>query len=577
METARDPEKKWPAAETSRPGMDDEGVETSPGTLMLSNGLYCSPMIECPPIRNEADFGVREAQEDGQRTVALYPIPSSDPNDPLNWSKLRKGVNFGLGCCFVFFTFALINVIYIPYVQLVADLDFTFNTFTTSVALAFTGLATSSVLFLPLLHKFGRRWLYLLGSALQLAAAIWLSQMTSKGDLMGAYFFSGMGGGLSETLLQVTIVDLFFVHQRGTMSGLFLLANTAGSGLGPLAGGYIVTGQGWRWMWRWCGIFLAVNLLLVVFFFEETKYIPLLNSQPIRDEVQAVPSQQQQECLNREEGHQATTAVQNNNLSRPAIDPSVKRKSTRQRLALFTNTKAPVLQHLYQPFHVLFTFPAITYTAVTYGALTTWFTVLVSVVESSIVYPPYNFSPSGVGLLILSVVIGCALGSLLGGPMNDKSAIWISARNGGVYEPEYRLYMALVASVPAIAGILMTGLGLAHQKPWPLLAVGFGIFGFSWTVIGECALAYVSDCYQDIIGDALVAVVFVRNALAIAVLFGLSHWLAAVGLQNLIISIAVIALFFFLLPVPLLLWGKKARVMTAKKYRDMASRLPGHR
>lgn len=374
-------------------------------------------------------------------------------------------MNFGLGCCFVFFTFALINVIYIPYVQLVTDLDFTFNTFTTAVALAFTGLATSSVLFLPFLHKFGRRWLYLLGSALQLAAAIWLSRMTSKGDLMGAYFFSGMGGGLSETLLQVTIVDLFFLHQRATMSGLFLLANTAGSGLGPLVAGYIVTGQGWRWMWGWCSIFLAVNLILVIFFFEETKYIPLFPGQATRGQVQAVPSQQQQECLDGEEGHEVTVAAPNNNMTRPAIDTTIKRKTIRQRLALFSNTEAPVLQHLYQPFRILCTFPAVTYTAITYGALTTWFTVLISVVESSIVYPPYDFSASGVGLLVLSVVIGCALGSLIGGPMNDKSVIWISARNGGVYEPEYRLYMALVASIPALAGMLMVGLGLAHVSP----------------------------------------------------------------------------------------------------------------
>jgi hypothetical protein len=52
METARDPEKTWPVSETSRPCMDDGRVETSPGTLMLSNGLYCSPMIGCSPNRN---------------------------------------------------------------------------------------------------------------------------------------------------------------------------------------------------------------------------------------------------------------------------------------------------------------------------------------------------------------------------------------------------------------------------------------------------------------------------------------------------------------------------------------------
>jgi MFS family permease len=370
-------------------------------------------------------------------------------------------MNFGLGCSFVFFTFVLINVIYIPYQELVEQLGFTFDTFNTAVALAFTGLATSSVLLLPLLHKFGRRWLYLVGSVLQFVAAIWLSQMRSKGDLMGAYFLSGMGGGLSETLLQVTIVDLFFVHQRGTMSGFFLLANTGGSGLGPLIGGYIVTGQGWRWMWRWCAIFLGVNLLLVLFFFEETKYIPSLIGRPPREEVQETPSQQQRRPKE-EAGHDPTAAVSNAHPGRPAIDPTIKRKPIGERFALITNTDTPVKDHLYQPFRILFTFPAVAYTAITYGALNAWYTVLVTVVESSIVYPPYNFSPSGVGLLIFSVTVGCTLGSLIGGPLNDKSVLWLSGRNGGIYEPETRLYLAVIAAIPALGGIFMAGLGLHY-------------------------------------------------------------------------------------------------------------------
>lgn len=391
-----------------------------------------------------------------------------------NWSKLRKTVNFTLACSFVFFTFALINAGYIPYAQLTTQLGFTFENFTTTTALSFTGFALSSVFILPFIHKCGRRWIYLLGSILQFTAAIWLSQMNSPGEMMGAYTLAGMGGGLSEALLQITIVDLFFVHQRATMSGFFLLANTGGSGLGPLAGGYIVTGQSWRWMFRWAAIFLGINLLLVLFFFEESKYIPSFLGRSPRDQARGGPGrQQQQERLSGDERQEEAADTQSHPM-RPTIDSSIKRTTIRQRLALFTVTDTPVLPHLYQPFVILFTFPAVAYTAITYGALTTWYTVLVTVAQPALVYPPYNFQASGVGLFIFSVSIGCGLGCLIGAPLNDKSVIWFAARNGGIHEPETRLYMALIAALPALAGIFMVGLGLAHVGlPHP---VSFGLF-----------------------------------------------------------------------------------------------------
>lgn len=188
-------------------------------------------------------------------------------------------MNFTLASFFVFFTFVALNVIYIPYASLSKGLGFTYSTFTTASVLAYAGLATGSVLFIPSLHKFGRRPIYIISSGIQFVASIWSSQMNSKGEMIAANFISGFGGALSETLLQITIVDLFFVHQHATMSGLFLMTIAVASGFGPLAAGYVVISEDWRWVWRWCAIFLGLNLVLVLFLFEETKYVPSIFGQ----------------------------------------------------------------------------------------------------------------------------------------------------------------------------------------------------------------------------------------------------------------------------------------------------------
>lgn len=53
METATDSEKMRPVSEVSRPDMDDNGIEASPGTLMLSNGQCWSPTIGCSQVELE--------------------------------------------------------------------------------------------------------------------------------------------------------------------------------------------------------------------------------------------------------------------------------------------------------------------------------------------------------------------------------------------------------------------------------------------------------------------------------------------------------------------------------------------
>lgn len=75
----------------------------------------------------------------------------------------------------------------------------------------------------------------------------------------------------------------------------------------------------------------------------------------------------------------------------------------------------------------------------------------------------------------------------------------------------------------------------------------------------------------------MVGVIFVRNVFSVVVLFALTPWITAMGIQNLHILISVICFVVMLLPIPLLVWGKKARVATAESYRKMALRQLSHR
>jgi MFS family permease len=248
------------------------------------------------------------------------------------------------------------------------------------------------------------------------------------------------------------------------MNALYLLSTSIGAFLGPVAAGYIVDSQGWRWMWWWCVILFGVNLMLVIFLFEESKYIiSIQGQQPAPNCIMPETTKhlaQHEENLYVPESSYADTVKRTE--SRSYIDDSIPSRSYWQRMALITATDDSILRHMRDPIPILFTFPAVYFTALTYGSMLAGFAILTSVQAIYLFGPPYNFTAAGVGLMNIAPFIGTLPGVIIGGYLNDKSIVWLSRKNGGVYEPEMRLWLTLPCAIIGPAGILMLGVGLAY-------------------------------------------------------------------------------------------------------------------
>lgn len=76
-----------------------------------------------------------------------------------------------------------------------------------------------------------------------------------------------------EVLVQATISDLYFVHQRGTriaVWNLFLLCGIAGAGF---ISGYIIEDLGYKWTFGVCAILFGIFGVGILFAVPETSYI----------------------------------------------------------------------------------------------------------------------------------------------------------------------------------------------------------------------------------------------------------------------------------------------------------------
>ena len=139
------------------------------------------------------------------KSVILDPVPSADPNDPLNWSTARKSINFALVLAVTASIFSSFSIQIIFWQQMSVDLGLTFGQLNNSSSVMFVGLSLGCLLFIPLARKFGRRPVYLVSTSVMAAMSFWTAEMSSLGELYGTNLLFGLAGATNEALVQITV------------------------------------------------------------------------------------------------------------------------------------------------------------------------------------------------------------------------------------------------------------------------------------------------------------------------------------------------------------------------------------
>jgi MFS family permease len=350
------------------------------------------------------------------------------------------------------------------------------------------------------------------------------------------------------------------------MNNLYIWCMTIGGSLMPIAAGYITTDQGWRWLWWWLAIILGALLLLFTFFYEETKFMPKINGTPSIVASPEVPKDHKSDNQGPYDLEPIDSIV-------TTVPPP--RMSYLRRLIPWTTSEGSMLQllhHTYQPFFVMATIPAIFYVALLYGLVTAAFQVSVTLISTYLPAPPYNFNASQVGLMSIPALVGNTLGTIVSAPFADRLILWLARKNNGIYEPEMRLWLLLAFAPFFPAGLMMFGYALGLGLHWPIVAVGIGMFSFAMPPMCSVALTYLTDSYTDIIADAVVGVTFTRNVISTIFVFALTPWVTRVGLQNVMLTFALITILALASTGLFIKFGKRWRVHTMHRYRTFAEK-----
>ncbi|KAF5537527.1 hypothetical protein FMEXI_9849 [Fusarium mexicanum] len=504
--------------------------------------------------------------------LVKQPMPTDDPNDPLNWSRARKSMNFVpiLAVTAIIFTQTSLPLIF--WVLWNQEFGWSYGQLNNANALNYVGTTVGCMLFIPPAVKYGRRSMYLLTTAIIFAMAIWSARMKTLTELYVSQFIFGLASATNESIVEMTIADLYFVHQRGSANGLYMVMVMIGSFLSPVIAGYMAANGNWR-LCYW--ITTAVDgalLLYFCFFFEESKYIPRLEAQQLSSEVPTpFPVTKKDNISETQTGEMSTcVTLETSNAPLHRINSDIPLLTWRQRMRLVTKTDESLLGIVRTAVVILFRFPAVMYTALTYAFCLCWISAQASIISIVFTQPPYNFGTVGVGNMSLGVFIGCILGSAYGA-VSDRAILWFTRKNYGYYEPEMRLQLNHFPAVCMSGGFIMFGITTAKGMHWIYPSIGSAIFGFGLGGLSDVALCVTIDSYQAITGEAFIGVAFIRNAFSIAISFALVPWLDAQGLQNMTIVMGLWALAMAFLHVPMMIWGKRIREKTEASYKRMAT------
>ncbi|KAK4112416.1 MFS general substrate transporter [Canariomyces notabilis] len=524
--------------------LDCKKMEVVPGTAILAD------QDDLPPEYSEVP---RERLKHGKgryKDVILVPQPSDDPNDPLNWPQWQKEMILfivGLSAAVVGAYGPMLGPGFVP---VAAKLNITIDVLSQSTAWLILTIGLALFITNPLAKIIGRRPVYIGAIMIMFATSVWGAAVGEYPSFLASRVIAGFGMAPYEVLVQCTIGDMYFVHERATriaVWNLFLLTGISG---GALVAGYIIERDGYQWTFGVCAIFFGVLMLAVIFLVPETAYRRNLVIAAVGSDKEDVTDEKEVQATHQE------------GVGRPSTP--TKRRSYWQSLRVFTGrySHAPGWKPFLRPVIMLF-YPAVMWGFLVYGTVLTWIVVF-SVVNGVIfVAPPYNFTVSQTGLISLSPFIMTIIGEVISGPLNDWICLYLTKKNKGVYEPEFRLPLIIPATILGVVGFFGFGATVQYQTHWVGPVLCFGFANMSLVFASTCVFGYVVDSYREHNEEAFVAI-NARNLLTFGLTYFVNSWLAAQGPLIVFCILGSLFVFVMMLTIPLWIFGKKIRSFTGR-------------
>jgi len=365
-------------------------------------------------------------------------------------------------------------------------------------------------------------------------------------SLLASRILTGFSTSAYESVIISSLGDLFFVHQRGLRISVvnFMLAGVS-NGVSIIAGP-ITANLGWNYNFYICLPFIVLQFILLVFFVPETSYIR--DSMYDIDTNSALDLTKLGEVEKRARAHEIREGTQEISseagIHKGGSDAPATRVPTTasgfrapppektfvQRMAPWTGTYTSdsVFKMVLSSIVIMANLGA-SWVIFISGLLVAWY-VAVSFVSAQLLFaPPYLFTAAGVGYTSCGPLIGGILGSLVCSIIMDPMLKGLTRANKGVYEPEFRIFLMIPATIFTIAGLVGFGYAAAAGVSVYLLSFVWGTMLFGITVSAISTSAYALDAFRDNATEIFIMAMVFKNFFFYGLSNFINNWVASSG------------------------------------------------
>ena len=340
------------------------------------------------------------------------------------------------------------------------------------------GNAVGAFLMEPFSRLYGRRPVYIFTFALVVATSVASAYCKTYAALMACRVLNGIGLASGVSIGATTVTDLFFQHQRGFVTGVWVCFTSNGSFVGSLIGEYIVYYQPWPWVFKAAAIINGATLLGFILTVPETAYNR-------RDELYTMA---------------ATDFKPYHFLDHDRFFV-VRRRST-----------GPV-----RPFRLLLRCfevairPSVLIPGLACAACIGTSFIVPTIIIPSFYAEAYGFSTRAAANINVAGIIGVLLGEAMAGRWSDFIVSTMAKRHGGVRVQEYRLHALWPCVVLIPAGLITFGTCIFYRVPWIGSCIGFCMAVAGTQIVVTITTAYSIDSYKPVSGYVGTVYTFFRQ------------------------------------------------------------------
>ncbi|KAE8136355.1 MFS general substrate transporter [Aspergillus pseudotamarii] len=473
----------------------------------------------------------------------------NDPDNPFNWTPLRKWFVTGLGLLASFETLINGTIITVAHEAIndqfnVSDAHFPHSYWpVTSWGL---GGATFSLIVLPIMEDFGIRWVFLAIYLCFLCFLVPQAVAQNFATLIVTRFFSGGCVAILANTVAGVIGNIWSGERARTLPiSLYITIYMASSSMGPVLGAAIFQHLSWRWIGYieliWTGVLFPVFLLA----FPETRASVI-------------------------QGQRARKADHSTDDTEVKPTPGTG-ETAKLLMRLSDSIKRPIM--------MLFT-ESVVFVATLWSAFSLGTIYVFTQSAEQVFNGLYGWNATQAGYIQAAIVVGELIGFVICLICNR----WYFAsatRNQeipGEPIPEARLYAAVIGGLLGNTGGMLIYAWTAYPSlPFIAPAIGLAMVGMGSNAVVISIVTYLLDAYAHLASSAIAAVGLGENLFLAILPLATQSIYNTLGYHWASFLLGMISFLLALIPFVMFRWGTeiRARSPLLQEARTMTAAMSG--